>query len=143
MDKRFWICGIVVAAAALMLGYLVHGLLLRGEYVALSHLYRGPEGANAQAGWILLAYLLFGLAMTWLYRRMPATGAVELARGARFGLAIALVSLVPWHLLAYVGQPLPLSLVLKQVASDLVAMVLLGMLLAWLQPHRVALADPP
>ena len=74
---------------------------------------------------------------------MPATGAVELARGARFGLAIALVSLVPWHLLAYVGQPLPLSLVLKQVACDHLAMVLLGVLLAWLQPHRVALADPP
>jgi hypothetical protein len=143
MDKRFWICGIVVAAAALLLGFLVHGLLLRNDYLALSHLYRSQAQANAHAGWIVLAYLLLGLAMTWLYRRMPATGSVELARGARFGLAVALVSFVPWHLLAYVGQPLPLSLVARQVAFDLLSMLVLGMLLAWLQPHRVALADPP
>lgn len=143
MDKRLLICGIVVAAAALILGFLVHGLLLRADYQALAALYRSQEQANAHAGWILPAYLLMGLAMTWLYRRMPATDGVDIARGARFGLAVALVSFVPWHMLAFVAQPLPLSLMLRQVALDLVAVVLLGMLLAWLQPHRRVLADPP
>ncbi|QDW66178.1 hypothetical protein [Luteimonas granuli] len=143
MDKRFWICGIVVGAAGLLFGFLVHGLLLRGEYQALAALYRSPEQANAQAAWIVPAYLLLGLAMTWLYRRMPASDGIDLARGARFGLAVALVSYVPGHMLAFVAQPLPLSLMLRQVALDLVAMVLLGMLLAWLQPHRRALAAPP
>lgn len=143
MDKRLWICGIVVGAAGLLLGFLVHGLLLRPDYQALAELYRSPGQANTRAVWIVLAYLLLGLGMTWLYRRMPAADGVDLARGARFGLAVALVSYVPWHLLAYVAQPLPLSLMLKQVAFDLVAMVLLGMLLAWLQPHRQVLADPP
>ena len=143
MDKRFWICGIVVGAAALMLGFLVHGLLLRADYQALASLYRTQEQANAQAPWIIPAYLLLGLAMTWLYRRMPASDGVDLGRGARFGLAVALVSHVPWHLLAFVAQPLPLSLMLRQVALDAVAMVLLGILLAWLQPHRRGLAAPP
>ncbi len=143
MDKRFWICGIVVAAAALILGFLVHGVLLRADYQALASLYRSQDEANAHAAWILPAYLMLGLAMTWLYRRMPASDGVDLARGLRFGLAVALVSFVPWHLLAFVGQPLPLSLMLRQVAFDLVAMLLLGMLLAWLQPHRRVLADPP
>ena len=143
MDKRFWICGIVVGAAALILGMLVHGVLLRAAYQAMAALYRTQAPANAHAAWILPAYLLLGLAMTWLYRRMPASDGVELARGARFGLAIALVSFVPWHMLAFVAQPLPLSLMLRQVVLDLVAMVLLGMLLAWLQPHRRVLAPPP
>lgn len=143
MDKRFWICGIVVAAAALILGFLVHGLLLRADYQALAELYRTQEQANAHAAWILPAYLLLGLAMTWLYRRMPASDGVDLARGARFGLAVGLVSFVPWHMLAFVAQPLPSSLMLRQVAFDLVAMVLLGLLLAWLQPHRRTLAPPP
>ncbi len=143
MDKRFWICGIVVGAAALILGMLVHGVLLRADYQAMAVLYRTQAQANAHAAWILPAYLLLGLAMTWLYRRMPASDGVELARGARFGLAIALVSFVPWHMLAFVAQPLPLSLMLRQVVLDLVAMVLLGMLLAWLQPHRRVLAPPP
>ena len=143
MDKRFWICGIVVAAAALILGFLVHGVLLRADYQALASLYRSQDEANAHAAWILPAYLMLGLAMTWLYRRMPASDGVDLGRGLRFGLAVALVSFVPWHLLAFVGQPLPLSLMLRQVAFDLVSMLLLGMLLAWLQPHRRVLADPP
>ena len=143
MDKRFWICGIVVGMAALICGLLVHGLLLRPDYQALAELYRSPDEANARAAWILPAYALLGLSMTWLYRRMPASDGVDLARGARFGLAVALVSYVPWHLLAFVGQPLPLSLMLRQVAFDLVAMVLLGMLLAWLQPHRRGLVPPP
>ncbi|MGY1459775.1 MULTISPECIES: hypothetical protein [unclassified Luteimonas] len=143
MDKRFWICGIVVAAAALLLGVIVHGLLLRADYQALATLYRTQEQANAHAAWILPAYLTLGLAMTWLYRRMPASDGVDLGRGARFGLAVALVSYVPWHVLAFVGQPLPLSLMLRQVAFDLVAMVLLGMLLAWLQPHRRVLESLP
>lgn len=143
MDKRFWICGIVVAAAALLLGVVVHGLLLRADYQALATLYRTQDQANAHAAWILPAYLCLGLAMTWLYRRMPASDGVDLARGARFGLAVALVSYVPWHVLAFVGQPLPLSLMLRQVAFDLAAMLLLGMLLAWLQPHRRALESLP
>lgn len=143
MDKRFWICGIVVGAAALILGMLVHGVLLRADYQAMAALYRTQAQANAHAAWILPAYLLLGLAMTWLYRRMPASDGVELARGARFGLAIALVSFVPWHMLAFVAQPLPLSLMLRQVVFDLVAMVLLGMLLAWLQPHRRVLLPLP
>ncbi|MBB1472672.1 MULTISPECIES: hypothetical protein [unclassified Luteimonas] len=143
MDKRFLICGIVVAAAALILGVAVHGLLLRPDYQALAPLYRTPAQADAHAAWILPAYLLLGLSMTWLYRRMPASDGVDLGRGARFGLAIALVSYVPWHIFAFVAQPLPMSLMLRQVALDLVAMLLLGMLLAWLQPHRRVLTDPP
>lgn len=142
MDKRFWICGIVVGAAALILGMLVHGVLLRADYQAMATLYRTQEGATAQAGWILPAYLMLGLAMTWLYRRMPASDGIDLPRGARFGLAVALVSFVPWHMLAFVAQPLPLSMMLRQVGLDLVAMVLLGLLLAWLQPHRRVLVPP-
>ena len=143
MDKRFWICGIVVGAAALILGLLVHGVVLRGDYQAMAALYRTQEQANAHAGWVLPAYLLLGLAMTWLYRRMPDSEGIDLRRGARFGLAIALVSFVPWHMLAFVAQPLPLAMMLRQVGLDLVAMVLLGILLSWLQPHRRVLMPPP
>ena len=35
MDKRFWICGILVSIAALLLDFIVHGLLLQGDYNAL------------------------------------------------------------------------------------------------------------
>ncbi|MEZ0470604.1 hypothetical protein [Luteimonas salinilitoris] len=142
MDKRFWVCGVVVAMAALLLGFLVHGVLLRADYLAHASLYRSQAEANARFGWIVIAYLLIGFSMTWLYRRLHDADDVQLGTGLRFGIAIGLVSFVPWHLLAYVGQPLPLSLMLRQIAFDLVAMALLGLLLAWLRPRRVALTEP-
>lgn len=143
MDKRFWICGFTIFATALALGFLVHGVLLRADYLALAHLFRTPTDANAQVGWILLAYASLGLAMTWLYRWLPPPVRSKRWHGARFGLAIALVSFVPWHLLAHAGQPFPLALALKQVGLDVIAMLLLGLLLAWLQPHRTPLAPAP
>lgn len=142
MNKRFWVCGLVVAMAALLLGFLVHGVLLRSDYLAHASLYRSQPEANARFGWIIAAYLLIGFSMTWLYRRLHDANEVEFGTGLRFGIAIALVSFIPWHLLAYVGQPLPLSLMLRQVAFDTVAMAMLGLLLAWLRPGRVALTLP-
>lgn len=143
MDKRSWICGIVVAFAALALGFLVHGVALRADYLALAPLYRTQAEANAQAGWIIVAYLSMGLSMTWLYLQLPTRSLSRLAHGLRFGLAIALVSFVPWHLLAFVGQPLPAALTIRQVVFDTAAMLLLGLLLAWLEPRRTVLRDPP
>ncbi|HST44857.1 MAG TPA: hypothetical protein VLK29_06500 [Luteimonas sp.] len=142
MRKRFWICCMVVSMAALTLGFLVHGIVLRADYLALAPLYRTQPDASARAGWILAAYGSIGIAMTWLYVRMPAADTTAGWRGMRFGASIAMVSFVPWHLLAYVGQPLPAALAMKQVALDVVAMLLLGLLLAWLQPERAELPLP-
>lgn len=143
MDKRFWICGFTIAATALALAFIVHGILLRADYQALAHMFRPQADANARIGWILAAYASLGLAMTWLYRWLPPPARSKRWHGARFGLAIALVSFLPWHLLAYAGQPFPLSLALRQIGLDTIAMLLLGLLLAWLQPHRRGLAPAP
>lgn len=142
MGKRFWICSVVVAMAALVLGLIVHGLLLRGDYVAHAALYRDQADASARAAWIIVAYALIGFSMTWLYYRLYDSDEVRLRQGLAFGIAIGLVSYVPWHLLAHVAQPLPVSLMLRQSALDLVAAGLLGMLLAWLRPRRQELRTP-
>ena len=142
MGKRFWICSVVVSMAALVLGLIVHGLVLRADYIALADLYRDRAETGALAPWVLAAYALIGFAMTWLYYRLHDSDQVQLRQGLEFGLAIGLVSFVPWHLLAYVGQPLPVSLMLRQSVLDLAAAGLLGMLLAWLRPRRRVLTAP-
>lgn len=143
MDRRAWTCAAAVAAVALALGFLVHGLLLRADYLALQHLFRTQDEANARIGWILLAHACIGAALTWLYIRLPPPARSRRGHGLRFGIACALLSFVPWHLLAYAGQPVPLALTAKQVVLDTCSMALLGMLLAWLDPSRVALREPP
>ena len=49
MDKRFWICAAVVGIAALVLDFLIHGLLLQRDYAALAAIHQariGAEGAD-------------------------------------------------------------------------------------------------
>jgi len=70
-------------------------------------------------------------AFVWIYAR-----GVEprpwLAQGARYGIAIALLAVVPGYLIYYVVQPLPDSLVIKQILFDGALLVILGIIVAGL-----------
>lgn len=143
MGKRFWICGTVVSFAALLLSFLVHGVLLAPDYAALAHEYRDARDSARQLPWVLLAHALLGFAMTWIFSVGFAQDHRALRQGLRFGLAIALVAAVPACLLTYAAQPVPAGFVARQAAFGSASMVLLGVLLAWLQPLRRALPDPP
>ncbi|TYT27168.1 hypothetical protein FZO89_13360 [Luteimonas viscosa] len=142
MDKRFWICGIVVSFAALLLSFLTHGLLLGDDYAALGAMYRDATDGTRHFRWLLLAHGLLGFAMTWIFSQGYARDRATIAQGLRFGLAMALFSTVPGYLVHYAVQPLPAALVAKQVLFGTLGMVLLGVLLAWLQPRRNALRAP-
>ncbi len=141
MDKRFWICGLVMSIAALLLGFVVHGLLLAPDYAALAAIHRSDADRQQYVYWMILAHVLIGFGMTWIYAQGFSGGRSSLAQGLRFGFAMALFSTIPGHLIHYVVQPLPASLVIKQVAYGTIAMLLLGLLVAWLQPRRKVLAE--
>ena len=137
-DKRFWICGIIVAVAAMLLDFLIHGLLLMGDYNALvaSGLMRGPDDAAHYMPYMLAAHLLIGFGLTWLYRKGIDAGRPAIGQGLRFGAAVAVMSVLPGYLIYYAVQPLPAALVHKQMLLGTAAMLLLGLLLAWLNPGR-------
>lgn len=141
MDKRFWICGLVMSIAALLLGFIVHGLLLAPDYAALGTIYRSDADSQQYMHWMIFAHVLIGFAMTWIYVQGFSSGKSSSAQGLRFGFAMALFSIVPGYLIHYAVQPLPASLVIKQVAYGTVGMLLLGLLVAWLQPRRKVLAE--
>lgn len=142
MGKRFWICGIVVSFAALLLSFLIHGVLLGADYEALGTLYRAADDGRRHFHWLLLAHALLGFAMTWIFSQGIAHDRPTLGQGLRFGLAMALFATVPAQLVQYAVQPLPSALVLQQLAYGTIGMLLLGMLLAWLHPRRSALPAP-
>ena len=52
---------------------------------------------------------------------------------------MALATTVPGYLIWFAVQPWPAGLVAKQITFSTLAMLLLGLLLAWLQPRRVSL----
>lgn len=142
MDKRFWICGTVVSFAALVLTFVVHAFLLGGHYVELGTMYRDADDGARRFGWLLFAHALLGYAMTWVFARGFDTGRSTAGQGLRFGLAMALFGPVPAIGLQYAMQPVPGGLIVRQAVLAIAAMLLLGMLLAWLQPRRQALREP-
>lgn len=141
MDKRFWICGIVVSVMALLLDFLIHGVLLRGDYDALvgSGFVRAPQEADGYLPYMVAAHLLIGFGMTWLYRQVSPAGESSLVRGLRFGAGFALAATIPGYLIYYAVQPWPAALVHKQMLFGTAAVLVLGMLLGYLQPRRVVL----
>lgn len=141
MDKRFWICGIVVSIAAMLLDTVIHAWLLQGDYAPLvaTGAMRGPADAPHYLPWLLGAHLLIGFGLTWLYRNGADPMHSTAAQGLRFGAAFAIAATIPGFLIYYAVQPLPGILVAKQVALSAAAMLLLGLLLAWLNPGRRAL----
>lgn len=136
MDKRFWISGVVMSIAALLLGFVVHELLLGGDYQALGALYRSKADAQHYFPYMLGAHVLIGFAMTWIYRQGVASGSSVFGQGLRFGLAMALFSTVPGYLIYYAVEPLPAALVHKQLVFGSIGMLLLGVLVALLNPRR-------
>lgn len=140
MDKsfwtsgRFWISGVVMSVAALLLGFVVHELLLGDDYMAVAALYRTEADAANYFPYMIAAHVLIGFALTWIYRQGARSDRGVIGQGLRFGLAIALVSSIPWCLIYYAVQPLPADLVHKQMLFEGIGMLLLGVLVAWLNP---------
>jgi hypothetical protein len=141
MDKRFWICGILVSIAALLLDFVVHGLMLQGDYNALvaSGIMRSPEDANHYMPYMVAAHLLIGFGLTWLYRKGIDSGKANIGQGLRFGAADAVMATIPGNLIYNAVQQFPPPMEPKQMILSTIAMLLLGMLLAWLNPGRKAL----
>jgi hypothetical protein len=136
MDKRFWISGVVMTIATMLLGYVVHGVLLAPDYTALvGTVMRAPEESNALMQWMLLADACIGFAMTWIYRQGVSAGKSALGQGVRFGIAVALLTVIPQFLIYYVVEKLPAALVHKQLIFDTVRMLALGILVAFLNPR--------
>ena len=136
MDKRFFISGFVIAIAALLLGFVVHGNLLAGDYEQLTGLFRNPEDSEKYFPFMFFAHLLLGFAFTWIYRKGLEPGKPAIGQGIRFGLAVALLSTIPTYLIYYAVQPMPGMVVAKQIAFDGIGMILLGILAALLNPSR-------
>ncbi|RMH91012.1 hypothetical protein EBB59_08685 [Lysobacter pythonis] len=141
MNKRFWICGLVMSIAAMVLDFLIHGLLLQGDYAALAEqgFVRGAEDGRRHLPWMLLAHLAIGFGLTWLYSLLHPRAGGSARDGLRFGAAMTLAASLPGYLVYYAVQPWPALLVAKQIIASGIAMLLLGLLIAWLEPRRAVL----
>jgi hypothetical protein len=128
---KFAISAIVLAIVSLLLGFVVHAMLLTADYRALGGMFRSEADGQAHLGYMLFAHLLIGVGFTWIYLK-GREARPFLAQGVRFGLAVAVLTTIPMYLIYFAVQPLPADLVCKQIVLDTIAMVVMGIVCAWL-----------
>ena len=137
MNMNFAISAAVMAVMSLMLGFVVHGWLLGPDYKSLGALFRTDEQQMNLFGFMIAAHVLIGIGFTWIYR-MGREAKPFLGQGVRFGLAVAVVGVIPTYLIYYAVQPMPGNVVAKQIVFDTIAMVVMGIVCAWINQDKRA-----
>jgi hypothetical protein len=132
MTLRFWRATAAIFVLSMVLGFLVHGVWLQGDYAQLPNLMRTEAEAQARFGWMLGAHVVLSGAFVWIYQQ-GRQDKPWLGQGLRFGLAVALVSSVPMFLIYYVVSPYPGMVVAKQILGDGGSALALGVVVAWLE----------
>jgi hypothetical protein len=131
MDKRFLAAWLIVFIAWMAGSFVVHGVLLHDDYLTLPNLFRPEAEAQQYFPLMLLAHVILAGAFVWIYSRgvedAPWTG-----QGIRFGLAVALLTIVPTYIIYHVVQPMPGRIAVRQIVFDGVLMLALGLLVAFL-----------
>jgi len=130
MNKKFLIAWLVMFVLYFAFGFVVHGVLLHDDYIATG-IMRPEEQQQGMMGLMILAHVMLAGAFTWIYAR-GVENKPWLGQGLRFGLAVAFLAVIPLYLIYYVVQPLPSSLVCKQIVFDTVCTLILGAVVAFL-----------
>ena len=131
MNKKFIIAWIVIFIVWFAGSFVVHGVLLHDDYSKLTNLFRSEADAQKYMPLMILAHVLLSGALVWIYAR-----GVEvkpwLPQGIRFGVAVALLTIVPTYLIYYMVQPMPGATVAKQIVFDGVLTLLLASVTAFI-----------
>jgi hypothetical protein len=131
MNKQFLISAAIMFVATLLAGFVVHAILLGQDYAALPNLYRTEEDSQNYFHYMLLAHVLIGIGLTWVYR-MGMDDSPWPGQGLRFGIAIVILIPIPTYMIYYAVQPMPEALAVKQILYDGTAFILMGILVAFL-----------
>jgi hypothetical protein len=131
MNKKFFIAWLAVFIVWFCGSFVVHGLLLHDDYARLSNLFRSESEAQQYFPFMVLAHVIMSGAFTWIYAR-GVEAKPWAAQGVRFGIAVALLNVVPLYMIYYVVQPMPGAVAAKQVVFDGVLVVVLGLVAAFM-----------
>ena len=94
MSRKFIIAWIVLFIAWFLGSFVVHGVLLRSDYMRLTNLFRAEGDQQKYFPLMILAHVIMSGALVWIYAR-GAEAKPWLVQGVRFGVAVALLTVVP------------------------------------------------
>ncbi len=136
MNKKFLMAWLAIFVVWMLGSFVVHAVLLHDDYATLPNLFRTETDSQQYMPFMLLAHVLMAGSMVWLYR-LGMQAKPWLGQGVRFGLAIALLAIVPTYMIYFAVQPMPGMIVFKQSLFDGVLTLLLGIILAFMYRGQV------
>jgi len=131
MTSKCIISALAMFVLTFALSFVVHGVLLHGDYVLMQSWMRPQTDAHAMMLWMVVAHAVFGAAFAWIYYQ-GREDKPWLAQGVRFGLAVAALAIVPIYLIYHVVTPVPLAVAIKQIVFDTIRVVIMGVAVAWI-----------
>jgi hypothetical protein len=131
MNKKFLVAWVVIFIVWFFGSFVVHGVLLRPDYMQLTQLFRADSDQWRYFPLMIVAHVILSGAFVWIYAR-GAEAKPWMAQGLRFGVAVALLTVVPTYMIYFVVQPMPADVAIKQIVCDGVLTIVLGMIVAWL-----------
>ena len=132
MNTKYWVSTGVTFVVVMMLGFLVHGVMLHGDYAKLPNLMRPEDDAQKLFHFMLLAHLIMAAGIVWIYTKGREAGKPWFPQGIRYGIALAAVMVLPMYLIYYTVMPFPSDLVAQQIVFDSISMVIAALVVAWL-----------
>ena len=130
MKGKFFLGWIAVFVVWMAGSVVLHGMLLRDDYLNLPNLFRPEAESQKYFPLMILAHVVMAGAFVWIYSR-----GIEpkpwLGQGIRFGIAVALMAAVPLYTIYYVVQPMPGMLAVKQMVGDGILLLIVGAVAAF------------
>ena len=132
--QKFFITFIVLYIVTSVLGFLIHGLWLSSQYEQLSGVWRGDMDKFMWVQYVTGAFYCFFFVFIFA-RGQENKGIME---GIRYGLIMWGFYTIPTVYNQFMIYPLPYNLIMEWLFSDLVVVVILGILTAVLyKPKKV------
>ncbi|MEP6678088.1 MAG: hypothetical protein ABJB78_02230, partial [Betaproteobacteria bacterium] len=103
MSKHFLIAWVSIFVLWMAGSFVVHGSLLYADYAALPNLFRPEAEAQRYMSLMIFAHVVMSGAFVWIYSR-GVEDRPWLMQGVRFGVIVALLTIVPTYLIYYVVQ---------------------------------------
>jgi hypothetical protein len=132
MDKKFLISGVAASLLIIILSYVVHAVLLTGDYMNYKNLFRTEEEAMGNMPWMILAHVIMGFSLAWIYKKGLEPGSPWLPQGIRFGIAVIMLVTVPWYLVYYSVQPWGRRVTVKQIVFDGIMLMIVSLVTAFI-----------
>jgi len=129
---KFILAAVAAFLISFALGFIVHGMILRPDYLENAFMYRGDGEAMTFLPYLLLSYAVKAFAFTWVYRQGITAGVPWISQGIRFGIIASLLISIPMCLMHFATQPLSPTLVVKQMVFETIGNLVMALAVAYI-----------